>query len=224
MDTTDAALESLDPRIRQALTDAALDFGVNILAGEHEDQFYYPHPEFDADDQRVASAIRDSMGRQALKRFSGISYDKSCILSGFECATQDLPHEVGMLAWSDEKDPDVFRYLVASKGTASSVSLPLRVAWPKLKERITSRTPTKLLAVHNHPRGPFKDFLEELLGGTPLGPSGTDRTTTWSWLNIQVESGFIIEPEFVLHESGSFRKIKWPSAAMIREIWKKVQG
>jgi hypothetical protein len=210
--------KAIDPQNKALLVEAALDLLVNLVALDHEDQHFYPHPIFDEDDHRIAKAIRDSMGRQALKRFSGVQYDKHCILSGFECATQDLPYEVGLLAWTDEHKPDVYRYLVASAGTSTSVSLPLRAAGPKLDERIRNRTPTKVLVVHNHPRGPFKDMLEDLLGGTPLGPSGTDRTTTWSWLNIQVASNFIVQPEFVLHESGQFRTIKWPSADMIKQV------
>jgi hypothetical protein len=38
------------------------------------------------------------------------------------------------------------------------------------------------------------------------------------------ESGFIIEPEFVLHESGCFRQITWPSPSVINEILKRMQS
>lgn len=220
MDFTQPAptLEALDPAIKKMLLRFALDYGINVISDEHEERGYFTEKYFDADEQRIGNAILDSMERRARKAFAEVKYNREYILAGFECATQDLDFEVGVLAWTDEDDGDGFRYLVAGRGTSGHVSLPVKEAWPKLMERVASRTRTKLLVLHNHPRGPTKDFIEELVG-MPLGPSGTDRTTTWSWLDIQVRSGFVIEPEFVLYESGQFRRIRWPSAQKLMEWW-----
>lgn len=215
-------LESMDPELQRRLYAAALDLGWNALADQHEEQFHFPHTEFTGHDLRVAQAIHSSMDNGSLKRFSDILFDEGCILSGFECATQDLGYEVGMLAWTDEQRLDGFRYLAASRGTTSEVMLPLALVLPKIHDRARRGVPTRLLAVHNHPRHPLKDLFEDILGNT-LGPSGTDRTTTWSWLNIQVESGGLIRPSFVLHERGRFRRIQWPSVETLTALWARVQ-
>lgn len=209
-------LAALDPAIGKALLRFALDYGMNVISDEHEERGYFTERYFDADEQRIGNAILDSMDRRATKAFSRVKYDRSYILGGFECAAQELDFEVGVMAWTDKDDIEGFRYLVAGRGSSGRVSLPVAQAWPKLMERVASRTPTKLLVLHNHPRRPMKDFIEGLIG-MPLGPSGTDRTTTWSWLDIQVRSGFTIEPEFVLYESGQFRTIRWPSAENVME-------
>lgn len=215
-------LGGMDPELQRRLYAAALDIGLNVLADQHEEQFYFPHPEFTKHDRRVAQAIHSSMDKGSLKRFSDVLFDEGCILSGFECATQDLTYEVGMLAWSDDRNLDGFRYLAASRGTASEVMLPLAQVLPKMCDRARRGVPTRLLAVHNHPRHPLKDFFEDILGNT-LGPSGTDRTTTWSWLNIQMESGGVIRPSFVLHERGQFRRIQWPSVETLAALWARLQ-
>jgi hypothetical protein len=214
----------LDPKLRKALIDAAWDLGVNFFAEESEGRAYFPEKHFDDEEMRIARAISESIRDAAGRQFADRTYNRDYMLAGFECATQDLDHEVGMLAWSRADDPDAFTYSVASRGTTGSVKLPVERAWPSLVRRVRDRIPTKLLAVHNHPRGPVKDFVEELIGGRPLGPSGTDRNTTWSWLDIQVRSGFVIEPEFVLYESGEFRRIRWPSASSIRDLWERIQA
>lgn len=215
-------LEGMDPELQRRLYAAALDLGWNALADQHEEQFYFPHPNFTDHDHRVAEAIHSSMENGSLKRFSGIPFDEGSILSGFECATQDLAYEVGMLAWTEDQHLDGFRYLAASRGSASQVILPLSIVLPKIHDRARRGVPTQLLAVHNHPRHPLKDFFEDILGNT-LGPSGTDRTTTWSWLNIQVESGGLIRPSFVLHERGQFRRIQWPSIETLAALWAQIQ-
>lgn len=214
-----SGLEALDPRVRKALVDGLWDLGINFVAEEHEERSFFTEPHFDEDEARIARAIEASIVDGSGKQFHGTGYDRAYMLAGFEHAAQDLKHEIAILAWTDAENTEAFRYLTAGRGTASAVALPVNAAWPSLMRRVAERIPTKVLALHNHPRYPGKDFIEELLGGTPIGPSGTDRSTTWSWLDIQVRSGFAVVPEFVLYESGEFRRIRWPSAAMIREAW-----
>ena len=222
MSTLPPRLEGMDPELQRRLAIAAMDLGLNILADRHEEQFYFPHPQFTDHDRRVGHAIHSSMDNRSLKRFSDVLFDEGCVLSDFEFATQDLQYVVGMMAWTDEDNLDGFKYLAACRGTASEVMLPLALVLPKIHDRARRGVPTRLLAVHNHPRHPLKDFFEDILGNT-LGPSGTDRSTTWSWLNIQVESGGLIRPSFVLHERGQFRRIRWPSVETLAALWAQLQ-
>ena len=113
MSTLPPRLEGMDPELQRRLAIAAMDLGLNILADRHEEQFYFPHPQFTDHDRRVGHAIHSSMDNRSLKRFSDVLFDEGCVLSGFECATQDLQYEVGMMAWTDEDNLAGFKYLAA---------------------------------------------------------------------------------------------------------------
>ncbi len=206
--TTEPHVEALSPAMKSLL----LDLLVNSLTAELEDPFHFTATNFTYDDVRIGTAVARSAESGKPQRFSDGPYRWDWILSGFESVAQDSPVELSAIAWSDQRDRDAFRYLVAARGSADRVALPTAVAIPKLMERALWRVPTRVLVMHNHPRHPIRSLAEEALE-TTLGPSGLDRDTMWGWVQVGWSSGFVIEPEFWLYESGEWRRFRWPSAA-----------
>ncbi len=195
----------LDPRVVDSLLDAYL----NVLAHDAEEPFWFTAERFTRDDHRIGAAVQRSAESGKVQRFSDVAYGFDWVLSGYESVAQDNPTEIGMIVWSDETDPHLFRYLAAEEGTRSSVTLPMAAALPKLQHRATCGIATRVMVVHNHPRHPLRSLAEEALG-VCLGPSGTDREVMWEWVNLSWQSGFVIEPEFWLYESGEWRRFRWP--------------
>lgn len=215
-----AELRSLDPR----LVEVALDLYLNLLSRNHEEPYSYTAERFTHDDHRISEAIeRSCSATGSLMRFRDVEYGPDYILSGFECVAQDSPFEIGLIAWSTESDPDVFRCLSATKGTHGAVALPAARVLPVLLARAEANVRTRVLVVHNHPRNAFKEMVEKFVG-VPLGPSGTDRSTMFTWaVELWVKGRFVIEPEFFLYEQGEWRRIRWPAAAQLL-AWMKEYG
>jgi len=193
-------------------TRSLLDVGLNAVLAEHEERYSYTAKNFNHDDRFIAGVIGDSIRDGKAKQFTETDYGRDYILSGFECYAQDRKREIGLVALSGESDRSVFPYIAASKGTASEVRLPVGPFNAELQRRCRAGIKSKLLLVHNHPRHPFKSFLEESLG-MPLGPSGTDRRTMTAWKQF----AHLVEAEFFLYESGEWRRITVPHFEWLAE-------
>jgi hypothetical protein len=140
------------------------------------------------------------------------------LLIAFEDFTRNAHTEYMMMAVGEPSATSLLSVAV-ERGTATSVGWPA-AGIRQLRHRVTTGQQSRMVAVHNHPKGLLHELFHLLELGLP-GASDQDRNVSFQWMLHSITTNAVI-PEFYLVEEGHFRRILAPSWGYLASMLKSV--
>lgn len=199
----------------ESILHAVGDFAWNALVEQFEPPFRIKK-RGPALQQTLAEQFRyclDKGGQAQLSRSDDC--EDLDILKAFRRLVKHAADEYVVVALSAAGEVQPFMSIFAAKGSATNVFVP-EGAHRQIELRVGQKQKTRVLYVHNHPRG----IVHDIFGKAALGPSGLDREFVTREYRRWFDTDGLIESEFYLVEGGRFRKFIIPKAA---DVWGFVQ-
>jgi hypothetical protein len=190
----------------EAIYKLAMTIVFNQVMAEFEPAYRYTHSGMRTFIHDTKESFSYSV-KQGAHFVPAADRDVDDYLIAFEEFTRDADTEYMMMGVGEPASTNLLS-VALERGSTVSVGWPL-AGIRNLKHRLNNGHRSRLIAVHNHPKGLLHELLRLLQFGLP-GASDRDRDVSFQWMLHSISSNTVI-PEFYLVEDGHFRRILAPS-------------